>query len=79
MVSNRNLLFQRSIFRGYVSFREGTYIYYFVSRFICIYTDGFSVCPQLRVLAAFTILGGYSKSMLQDFVHGAIAGVIPHV
>ena len=24
MVSNRNLLFQGSIFRGYVSFREGT-------------------------------------------------------
>ena len=26
MVSNRNLLFQGSIFRGYVSFREGTFL-----------------------------------------------------
>ena len=26
MVSNRNLLFQGSIFRGYVSFREGSWL-----------------------------------------------------
>ena len=30
MVSKRNLLFQGSIFRGYVSFREGTYIYIYI-------------------------------------------------
>ena len=27
VVSNRNLLFQGSIFRCYVSFREGTYVF----------------------------------------------------
>ena len=33
VVSNRNLLFQGSIFRGYVSFREGIYVmdYHFLT------------------------------------------------
>ena len=39
MVSNRNFLFQGSIFRGYVSFREGRANYHHVDEFKSCLSD----------------------------------------
>ena len=45
MVSNRNLLFQGSIFRGYVSFREGSYKWNRIS--ISIHPPHLATTPQI--------------------------------
>ena len=60
VVSNRNFLFQGSIFRGYVSFRGG-YVFFFVVWFFCFFWGGIwpekydsrSRNLQLRLCAIF--------------------------